>query len=57
MARINQYDKIKKKAKQRSTDKTIHEIRYYQNSTKLLIPKKPFEQLVREIAQNLQKKK
>ena len=57
MSRINQYNKMKETRKHKSEDKAIREIRRYQKNRKLLIPKKPFEKLVREIAENLQQRK
>lgn len=44
----------KNKRKRNTPNKWIKEVRYYQNTTDLLIPKAPFRRLVREIAQNYQ---
>lgn len=54
MTRINQYSMKKIKSKPRSENIAIQEIRHYQKSTKLLIPKRSFEKLVQEIARNMQ---
>lgn len=54
MTRINQCNKTKKKTKPRTENNVIREIRRYQKSTKLLIKKKSFEDLVRGILQNIQ---
>jgi histone H3 len=44
-------DSMVKKQHQRSKSKQIREIKKYQSTTDLLLPKAPFERLVREIAQ------
>ncbi|KAL7265939.1 histone H3.1, partial [Rhizina undulata] len=44
---------VKKHRRYRPGTVALHEIRRYQNSTKLLIRKLPFQRLVREIAQDL----
>lgn len=48
-------DGVKKRKKRRSKPgvKALREIREYQKSTKLLIPKAPFSRLVREVAQDV----
>lgn len=42
---------LRSKRRRRPGTKALKEIRAYQNSTKLLLPKIPFKRLVREIAQ------
>lgn len=47
------YDEPKRIQRAKPRDRTTKEIKKYQRSTELLIPKQPFRKVVREIAQSM----